>query len=308
MTLFFAIVAHAILILGIVFVPHESSDSMRSTLDIVLVQKHSETPPDDADYLAQANQEGGGNQTEKARPATPLLAPLSGPEPNVVAAARPAESATPQPLRKPKPEESPPDQEVLRPVIAVVSTETQQVVEPTAIVPKPKRKPRVDANDQNPALSDASVTRNINASELISRSLATASLTAEIDQRTEAYAQRPRRKWISARTREYRYASYMEGWRIKVERIGNLNYPNEARRKRLSGNLRLEVALNSDGSLNDVILRSSSGHRILDDAAIRIVRLSAPFAPFPLGIQEETDILHIERTWRFSNGNQFSSR
>ena len=308
MTLFVAIVAHAIVILGVVFVPHDSSDSLRSTLDIVLVQQRSDSAPEEADYLAQANQEGGGEQDEKARPATPLQSPLTGPEPNVVATAPPTEPITPVPLSKPKLEQTPAEQEVLQSVIAVADVDSTQVETPSNTIPQPKRKPSIDPILQDPAEADLAPTQSVKASELISRSLAMASLNAEIDQRLEAYAQRPRRKWISAKTREYRYASYMEAWRIKVERIGNLNYPDEARRIRLSGNLLLEVALNSNGSLNDIILRRSSGHRVLDDAAIRIVKLSAPFAPFPRNILEETDILHIERTWRFLNSNQFSSR
>ena len=162
-------------------------------------------------------------------------------------------------------------------MIAVAEADSERVKKRSTTIPKPKRKPNIDPNLQDPVIAEAQPTQSVKASELISRSLAMASLNAEIDQRLEAYANRPRRKWISAKTREYRYASYMEAWRIKVERIGNLNYPDEARRNRLSGNLLLEVALNSNGSINDVILRRSSGHRVLDDAAIRIVKLSAPF-------------------------------
>lgn len=308
MTLFVAIVAHAIVILGVVFVPHEPAELLRTTLDIVLVQQRSDTTPDEADFLAQANQEGGGEHHEKARPATPLQAPLTSLEPNVVASAPLLQSNQPLPLSKPKLAQTPTEQEALRSVISVAEAATTQVENPSNAMPTPKKKPSVDPNLEDPSPTQVQPTQNVKASELISRSLAMASLNAEIDQRLEAYAQRPRRKWISAKTREYRYASYMEAWRIKVERIGKLNYPDDARRKRMAGNLLLEVALNSNGSLNDVILRRSSGHRLLDDAAIRIVKLSAPFAPFPRDILEETDILHIERTWRFLNGDQFSSR
>ena len=100
----------------------------------------------------------------------------------------------------------------------------------------------------------------------------------------------------------------MEAWHAKVEKIGNLNYPDEARRKKLSGSLMLDVALNPDGTINEIVLRRSSGHRVLDDAAIRIVRLAAPFARFPDDIREETDILHIERTWQFLGSNQLFAR
>ena len=100
----------------------------------------------------------------------------------------------------------------------------------------------------------------------------------------------------------------MEAWRTKVERIGNLNYPDEARRQKLSGNLLLDVALNADGSINEIVLRRSSGFTVLDDAAIRIVELAAPFAPLPKSIREETDILHIQRTWQFLRGNRLAAR
>ncbi len=100
----------------------------------------------------------------------------------------------------------------------------------------------------------------------------------------------------------------MEAWRQKVERIGNLNYPDEARRRKLSGNLLLDVALNPDGSINEITLRRSSGERALDDAAVRIVKLAAPYAKFPDDIRKDVDILHIERTWQFLSGNRFVSR
>ena len=104
------------------------------------------------------------------------------------------------------------------------------------------------------------------------------------------------------------FAAYMEAWRSKVERIGNLNYPDEARRARLSGNLLLDVSLNPDGTINDIVLRRSSGKRVLDDAAVRIVKLAAPYGKFPASISTEVDILHIQRTWQFSTNNRFASR
>ena len=99
----------------------------------------------------------------------------------------------------------------------------------------------------------------------------------------------------------------MDAWRRKVERVGNLNYPEEAERLGLSGNLLLDVALNPDGSVEDVVLRRSSGRRVLDDAAIRIVKLASPFTRFPEDIAQEVDVLHIVRTWVFHSGNVFAS-
>ncbi|MGR8921726.1 MAG: energy transducer TonB, partial [Gammaproteobacteria bacterium] len=146
------------------------------------------------------------------------------------------------------------------------------------------------------------------AAQLLTRSFALASLNAELQERLDSKAERPRRKYISANTREYRYAAYMEAWRAKVERIGNINYPNEARERGLAGNLLLDVSLNPDGSVREIVVRRSSGHRLLDDAAIRIVELAAPFAEFPPEILEETDILHITRTWKFVNNQNFEAR
>ncbi len=159
----------------------------------------------------------------------------------------------------------------------------------------PEALPAAPSSDPVNALGEASRTRLID------------DLSAEIDQRLTAFEARPRRKWITARTREHAYAAYMEAWRKTVERIGNLNYPPEARSRGLSGSLSLDVALNADGTVAGILLRRSSGEKVLDEAAKRIVELAAPFAEFPPAIRAEVDILHIERTWRFSSGNRLDS-
>ena len=117
--------------------------------------------------------------------------------------------------------------------------------------------------------------------------------------------ERPKRKFISATTKEYEYAAYMDAWRRKVERVGNLNYPEEAKKLNLSGSLQLDVALNKDGTINQINIRRSSGKKVLDDAAIRIVELAAPYAKFPKNIENQVDILHILRTWQFINNKSF---
>ena len=143
---------------------------------------------------------------------------------------------------------------------------------------------------------------------LASRGQEIAKLSAKIEEETTAYANRPRRKAISASTQDYRYASYMEAWRRKVEAIGNLNYPDEAKRQKLYGNLILRVAVRADGSLEEVRVLRSSGSKILDAAAVRIVHLAAPFAPFPPDIRKETDYLDITRTWQFLSNNRFGEK
>jgi periplasmic protein TonB len=146
------------------------------------------------------------------------------------------------------------------------------------------------------------------AQQLITRSFAIASMQAEIQEKLETKAKRPRMKFVSATTQEYKYAAYMEAWRVKVERIGNLNYPDEARRRKLAGALLLDVSLKPDGSVLEIIVRRSSGHRVLDDAAVRIVELAGPFAPFPQDIRREVDILHVTRTWKFLNSDAFRAQ
>jgi periplasmic protein TonB len=137
---------------------------------------------------------------------------------------------------------------------------------------------------------------------LASRSDEIDRLTANLQAKTAAYASRVRRKSVSASTREFRYASYLGAWARKVERIGNLNYPQAARDQRMFGSLILHVAVRSDGSVEQIRIVRSSGYDLLDEAAVRIVELAAPYAPFPPDIAAETDVLDIVRTWQFLRG------
>ena len=316
-----AIVAHVLVILGVTFV-HEERDRHRSdTLDVVLVQNRAEQTPDDARYLAQASQDGGGESRVEERPSTPLAPPFTGTRAEIAAAAPPVRPSQLQDIAKPlavaakatdEPQRSRPRN---GPVLAQTHVPRQHVT----VVPerpadakrhapiKPKAALVADAKAEEPAPAAAIPASAQTLTAAMLRSQVIESLSAEIDQRLRAYAEWPRRKWITARTREHKYAAYMEAWRQKVERVGNLNYPDEARRNRLSGHLLLDVALNSDGSISELILRRSSGKKVLDDAAVRIVKLAAPFAKFPENIVQEVDILHIERTWQFLTSNRFQS-
>lgn len=335
LTLFFALVAHALLVFGVSFLPEDPAPEPASTLDIILVQHQTETKPEEADYLAQASQDGGGESERPDRPATPLPAPLASTEAEVVAAAPPVPPTVPQPVETQQPAPAPeplpvaepdpapepvPPAPAPAPVLAQTTPAKQKVAtrpanktpeEPKE--PDPEPTPKTAAAEVQPEPSPEPVpapepppVKTVNAATLVSQSMAMASLSAEIDQKLKAYAERPRHKWITARTSESMYAAYMDAWRMKVERVGNLNYPDEARRRRLSGALLLDVALNADGSINEITLRRSSGHKVLDDAAVRIVELAAPYSRFPADIAAETDILHIERTWRFLSNDRFS--
>jgi len=130
-------------------------------------------------------------------------------------------------------------------------------------------------------------------------------LNQQVKQSWQAYSEQPRQTYISASTKQFKYANYMNDWVAKVERVGNLNYPDAARRQGIYGKLILDVALRPDGTIYNIAIRRPSGHKILDDAAINIVRLAAPYPPLPDAIRKETDILHITRTWEFlSSGLQ----
>jgi protein TonB len=263
LTLFFAIMLHAMIILGITFGfdKDPAPENVLPTLDIT-VSNRSTPPPDEADYLAQTSQEGGGNTTEKIRPtqAVPEQAPAVKPQ---QATAAPAQ---------------------------VITTDTAETKH----------------HQENKAIPDTQKP-DITASELIERSLEMVNLNEQLNESMRAYAQRPRHIYVSARTQEFKYANYMSEWVKKVERVGNLNYPDEARRAGLSGKLIMDVTMNADGTVRNINILRPSGHPVIDEAAIRIVNLAAPYPPFPSEISKDADILHITRTWEFSTSNRLKS-
>ena len=142
-----------------------------------------------------------------------------------------------------------------------------------------------------------------NGRDLADLSLAAMRLQAQVDRQLDEYQKRPRKKFIGARAAEYRFAQYEEEWRAKVERVGTLNYPPEAR-GRIYGSLRLTVTLRPDGSVDTIELDRSSGLKVLDAAAYKIVKMATPFAAFPPDIRRDTDLLIITRTWFFGQGDK----
>lgn len=282
LTLSLAILAHGMLILGVTFIEEDQAPARYDTMEIVLVRQKS-PPPEEAKALAQASLAGGGETADPVQPGSPLPEPGLGTPP-----ARPApEPPAPAPAEAMPTETAPPASDN-PPEIAVQGDSGPPAPVETAA------KPAEETPEKTPS-----------ATALLASSFRIAALSANIRQKLETRAQRPKRKFISASTKEYRYAAYMEAWRAKVERMGNLNYPEEARRRKLSGSLLLEVALNANGTINEIMIRRSSGEKILDDAAIRIVELAAPYAPFPQKIKQETGILHIIRTWQFMDNQGF---
>ena len=317
LTICIAIIIHTMVVMGVSFSPEPVPESRFESLEVVLVTQRSEEPPKDADMLAQVSNAGGGNSETVERPSAPIEAPLPAPTPDVAAAtAPPVEAQVEQP---PEPEATVAAAAKAQRAEAeqAAPVEQQLVAEaPKAELPKPEPeaepeppKPVVSASPTQEKPKPRVITPPLpTAAQLITRSFAMASLNAELQQKLEMRAHRPRRKFISANTREFRFAAYMEAWRAKVERVGNINYPDEARQRNLSGSLLLDVAINPDGSVREITVRRTSGHKVLDDAAVRIVELAAPFARFPDDFVKEIDILHVTRTWKFLNNSKFSSR
>ncbi len=319
LTLSLAILVHALFILGITFSQEDRSRAKFNTMEIVLVQQKS-SEPTEADMLAQASLEGGGNVDEKINPSVPTPAPfpdskpeITTPQPSEIEPPQPPESAASEPeVNNPAPVKK----EVIEKIVVEDDKSPNPMVEKIETPTKEKqiaakKETKTDKRIETPEKKKKRIKKIIRkpilptATQLLTNSLKIASLSAEVRRKEEAKAKRPRRKFISASTKEYNYAAYMEAWRSKVERVGNLNYPEQARKQGLSGSLVLDVALRRDGSIDEITIRRSSGEKMLDDAAIRIVELSAPFSPFPQHIQDETDILHIMRTWQFLNNKGF---
>lgn len=267
LTLFLAAAFHAILVLGIAFEDEgKASITPPPSLEIILVQNKKTDRPDEADYLAQTAQEGGGESDERDRPSNPFTA--LEPSPN--------EGMAPMPMEAGSPETQPESN--------------------TLVLTKIYSDHNINQSEQA-EISDVELPKKNQPSEL---DLQIAKMTAELNQAKKAYAKRPKKLQLTASTHEYVAAGYMARWVEKIERIGNLNLPDEAHRRKLNGQLMLEVELKHDGSLVEVKLINSSKHQVLDDAARRIVYLATPFEAFPSKLRAEADHIEIVRTWEFS--------
>ncbi|MFV8825215.1 energy transducer TonB [Thauera sp. WH-2] len=265
-------VVHGLLLL-IQFRMPESKPTRDKGLEVVLVNTRHAKAPDQADVLAQANVDGGGNTEQDARPSTPLPPQPERQDGDALVDAR---RRAPEPVREQK-------QVITRDKApAAIAAAPKKAEQPP---PRPEPQPQLSGLD------------------LLDSAAAVARLEAQIDRDLQELAKRPRRKFIGARAKEYRFAQYVEDWRQKVERVGTLNYP-EAARGRLYGSLLLSVSIRADGTVDKVSVQRSSGHTLLDEAAVRIVRMAAPYAPFPPDIRKEFDIIEITRTWTFTNTDQ----
>ena len=273
-TMFLSVAVHGILIFGISFGAVQSTSEM-PTLEITLAAHHSEIAPNRADFLAQANQLGSGSLTEDA----PAVAPTSPFQADY-------ESATLQAAQPMTPEQT-----------AAQREGSTELVTTSANAPKQSNDALTVTDEGDAQVSTPDSSR-----------LAIASLMAQLDSQVQEYARRPRRVVLTAAaTQRSEDALYLDGWRRRIEAIGNLNYPDAARRQKLYGSLRLLVSILPNGSIQKTEILQSSGHAVLDQAALDIVMLASPYEPFPPELSKQADIVEIIRTWRFHEGDALRS-
>lgn len=267
-TFFIALVLHAFLILGInPSLP--DPDNRSRTIEITLATHKASQAPKDADFLAQHNQEASGTEEEAKQLTTERNAEFADSEVREVNPVPQSQAASPT-----KKED-----------VQVVST-TSESMSVTRVQKDPE--PLDEQELRDGLMNEQTYTTEI------------ASLTAKLDQQRQEYAKRPRiRRLTSVSTQESFDAKYLHEWSAKIEEVGNTNFPRDALNRRITGNLRLSVVINPDGTIHEIDLMQSSGQRVLDDAAIQIVRLASPFSVFPQEIRQYTDQLQIIRTWRF---------
>ena len=275
-----AIVASVVLhlaVLAVHFSPLDLAKFDRNgpPLEVALVNAKSVSKPTKAEILAQAHLDGGGNTDANRRAKSPL--PVL-----------PKESASNQLAV------------ATQKVDALEQRASEMMAQLKAAAPVAVPQPRPN---ETPAQTELP-----SATELMQRTLESMRLEAQIAKDMDAYQKRPKRRFIGARAEEYRFARYVEDWRLKVERIGNLNYPEAARAQKLYGSLLLTTGIRADGSVESVVVERSSGQRILDVAASHIVQMGSPYAPFPPDIRRDTDILYITRTWTFAPGDSLISQ
>jgi protein TonB len=240
-------------------------EDLTPPMEVVLVNAKTREAPLNPDVLAQVDLAGGGNVDEDRRAKSPLPY-KSQPEVESVEAAQ----ARVKQL-----------EEQARQLLT-------QIKSPASVEAAPQSAPR----------------REVDSADLMAQASEAAKLQAQISRNWEEYQKRPRRESIGANAKSYAFARYVEDWAAKVERIGNLNYPEAARRQRIYGSLVLTVSIFADGRLEKVEIYKSSRSQVLDQAAIRIVELASPYAPFSREMREKADIIYITRNWPFTRSDQ----
>jgi protein TonB len=264
-TVVLSLLVHAGVILGVGFAV-KGGAPLVPTLDVIFSQTSTPLTPEQADFLAQANQQGGGDHDKAQRPRDSQAGFVPQQQSGLAATPQQRQDAAAPP---------PPQTRV---VSSRHGEDAVAQAQPQPIPERPEPNAAMTAREQR----DAEMAR----------------LAAEVHLRSEHYAKRPNRKFVSASTKEYAYANYLRAWVDRAERVGNLNYPDDARRRRLAGKVVISVGVRRDGSVESSQVLRSSGVPVLDDAALRIIALAQPFPPLPKS-EDDIDILQVTRTWQF---------
>ena len=271
-SLFIASCVHVLVLFGLNITIPENRNS-QVALDITLVTHKSEKELKTADFLAAQDQAGSGTETKQE-----MLTQLDHlPE---IPSLRQDSNQLPKLSKKQKQQK--PDKKLL------TSKNT------------PLKHPDAQSN-----LSENKINRDspTESSQLIAK------LEASLANKQQEYAKLPRiKRYTSVQAKKSVDAQYVYHWVKKIETLGTINYPEEARRYKIYGKLRLVVALNANGTINEVNIMESSGIKILDEAAVKIVYLAAPYAPFPQELKAEADIIEIIRTWYFTRDDFISTK
>lgn len=321
LTLLFSVLLHVAVVLSVSFdILSPPTNQPLNELEITLVRE--QTPePEDADFLAQADNQGGGEEEQPTPEPTPTLPvpvleePVSQPQLNTdplpmpelpvpLAPEPPQEQPTPEPEPQPDPDPQPepepePAPEPIPDSDKLTTDEAdEEIVEDTA------------ADDAAPPVVPEAPSRPSAEALMAQARNEISALQDKMDQNSRAMSNNPEKRRISASTKDYAAAAYMQAWERKVERIGNLNYPNEARQKGINGTLMVSVDIRPDGSVPEdgIVISHSSGHKVLDDAAIKIVRMGAPYAPVPENVLQDSEMLTVIRTWKFESDRGMSAR
>lgn len=266
MTLTLALLTLSLVILGISFRHHESKAEVVHSMDVILSKKSNPEAPEDAEYLAQNNQIGGGTKDKKSRPTNPFSAT------SMIAEGQSKQESILQEKQQTK------------------QYETQLITSQQADIKIKSNQINKDKNDKTANSSQETKEQRL------------AKIKDEIARKIENYAKKPRSKYVSSSTKAYEFAPYINNWVRKVERTGDLNYPEQAKNKSFIGNVMLTVGINKDGSIHEIKVIKSSDYNFLDEAAKHIVKLAQPFDPLPES-NERVDILYITRTWQFLPGH-----
>lgn len=296
-----SIAVHA-LILSIHFEPElkKFKDNL-PVLEVFLVNAKTVTKPDNADVFAQTNLDRGGNtdQDRKMKSALPALKQQKA-EFTLKPTAQMKEGA--------KAAKHTADEMQEQKRVATLEKQAQELMTQIQSTKNVESKPVQQAMAKESELGNQEASnKKLNMQDITATALEMDRLEALISKQQDEYQKRPKRKYVGARAKEYRYALYVEAWRQKVEKIGNLNYPEAAKDLKLYGQLQMTVAIKADGTIEAIEINRSSGHKILDEAAKHIVELGAPYAKFPDDVRKEIDILGITRTWTFTKEDSLAT-